>query len=187
MIDSLIGGTLKGAPSERTASNGSTYVVARVIAADSKARTHLVNVMAYSESVRAMMLELADGDSICVSGAMQVGTFAAADGEIKPSISMVASTISTPYAVRNKRKRLAGDDEAERTGNVSDPQTRRAAGGSHGKGGQGNWRSNGAQRASRSGDQLQQLGGTEIARRLYGDGARSTMAVGFDTMPDDDV
>jgi single-stranded DNA-binding protein len=182
MIDALIGGTLKGAPSERAASNGNPYVVARVIAADSKGMTHLINVTAFSDTARAALLALDDGDSVCVTGSMQVGTYEARDGEIKPSMSMIASTVSTAYAVQKKRKRLTGDDEAEQTGNVNAPHPHRAAGGGHGHGGKGNWNGNGAQRASRGDDQLRQLGGVEYTRRAYGG-----MAGGFDTMQDDDV
>jgi len=64
-------------------------------------------VVAFSDSAKATLLALEDGDSVSLAGTLKIGTYEARDGSVKPSISMVASKVLTAYQVARKRKAVA--------------------------------------------------------------------------------
>lgn len=111
MIDALVGGKLFKAPEERRSSSGKTYVSANVRAADGEGEGLFVNVVAFSDSAKAALLALEDGDSVSLAGTLKIGTYKARDGAVKPSVSMVAQKVLTAYHVARKRKAVDAASE----------------------------------------------------------------------------
>ena len=107
MIDALVGGKLFKAAEERRAKSGKTFATANVRAADGDGESLFVNVVAFSDSAKAALLALDDGDSVSLAGTLKIGTYEARDGSVKPKVSMVAQTVQTPYQVTRKRKAAA--------------------------------------------------------------------------------
>jgi single-stranded DNA-binding protein len=107
MIDALVGGKLFKTPEERRSNSGKTYVTANVRAADGDGEGLFVNVVAFSDSAKAALLALEDGDSVSLAGTLKIGTYEARDGSVKPSVSMVAVKVLTAYHVARKRKAVA--------------------------------------------------------------------------------
>ncbi|WP_036044559.1 single-stranded DNA-binding protein [Paraburkholderia mimosarum] len=106
-IDALVVGKLWKTPEERRSNAGKTFVIANVRAADGEGESLFVNVVAFSDSAKAALLALEDGDSVSLAGSLKVGTYEARDGSVKPSVSMVASKVLTAYHVARKRKAVA--------------------------------------------------------------------------------
>ena len=106
-IDALIGGTLFKPAQERRGQSGKTFVTANVRAAHGEGESLFVNVVAFSDSAKAALLALEDGDSVSLAGTLKIGTYEARDGSVKPSISMVASKVLTAYHVARKRKAVS--------------------------------------------------------------------------------
>ena len=107
MIDALVAGKLVGAVVERTASSGKTFVTGKVHAAGSDGEDKFLNVVAFDDNVKSMLLTLGDGDSVAVSGTMNVGTYEARDGTTRNSINVVASDVLSAYGVKRKREQYA--------------------------------------------------------------------------------
>ena len=123
MIDALVGGKLFKTPEERRSGSGKTFVVANVRAADGDGEGLFVNVVAFSDSAKAALLALEEGDSVALAGTLKIGTYEARDGSVKPSVSMVASKVLTTYHVARKRKAVA---EASEPATAGDATTTRA-------------------------------------------------------------
>jgi single-stranded DNA-binding protein len=105
MIDALVGGKLfKAAEERRAAGSGKTFVTANVRAADGDGEGMFVNVVAFSDSAKAALLALDDGDNLSLAGTLKIATYEARDGSVKPKISMVAHSVLTAYHVSRKRK-----------------------------------------------------------------------------------
>lgn len=107
MIDALVAGKLWKTPEERRSNAGKTFVTANVRAADGDGEAVFVNVVAFSDSAKAALLALEDGDSVSLAGTLKIGTYEARDGSVKPSISMVAAKVLTAYHVARKRRAVA--------------------------------------------------------------------------------
>jgi single-stranded DNA-binding protein len=107
-IDALVGGSVWQQPEERRGQNGKTYVVAKVRAADSDGQSQFISVVAFSDTAKAALLALEDGDSVSLAGSLKVGTYEGRDG-VKPSVSMVAQRVLTAYHVARKRKAVAAE------------------------------------------------------------------------------
>lgn len=121
MIDVLVAGKFVGVAVERTASSGKTFVTSKLRAADSEGEAQFVNVVAFDNSVKSMLLALADGDSVAVSGTMKVGTYEARDKSMRVSINVVATAVLTAYGVKRKREamRVTSEPETESTRSFS--------------------------------------------------------------------
>ncbi|MGF6777827.1 single-stranded DNA-binding protein [Paraburkholderia sp. GAS334] len=123
-IDALVAGKLWKNPEERRSNAGKTFVTANVRAADGDGEALFVNVVAFSDSAKAALLALEDGDSVSLAGTLKIGTYEARDGSVKPSISMVAAKVLTAYHVTRKRKAMAdapsGDGRAAREPALAD-------------------------------------------------------------------
>ena len=111
MIDALIAGRLSAAPEQRTGKNGKPYVTAKVRAAGGDGESIFVNVIAFSASVCAALLALAEGDSVALSGSLTPKAWVDRDGAAKPAIDLVAHQVLTPYHVMRKRKAASGAPE----------------------------------------------------------------------------
>ncbi len=112
MIDGLIGGKLHGKPAQRMGQSGKAFVTAKVRTPTANGETLFVNVIVFSESVGASLLELDDGDSVSISGALTPKAWTDRNGEVKPSLDMVAHALLTTYHVTRKRQAVARQHEA---------------------------------------------------------------------------
>lgn len=112
-IDALVAGKLWKNPEERRSSAGKTFVTANVRAADGDGEALFVNVVAFSDSAKAALLALEDGDSVSLAGTLKIGTYEARDGAVKPNVSMVAQQVLTTYHVARKRKAVADAPNSE--------------------------------------------------------------------------
>jgi single-stranded DNA-binding protein len=108
MIDGLIGGKLHGKPAQRVGQSGKAFVTAKVRTATANGDALFVNVIAFSESVGASLLALDDGDSVSISGALTPKAWTDRNGEVKPSLDMVAHALLTTYHVTRKRQAVSG-------------------------------------------------------------------------------
>lgn len=111
-IDALVAGKLWKNPEERRSGAGKMFVTANVRAADGDGEALFVNVVAFSESAKAALLALEDGDSVSLAGTLKIGTYEARDGSVKPNVSMVAQRVLTAYHVARKRKAAADTPDA---------------------------------------------------------------------------
>ncbi|WP_186146369.1 single-stranded DNA-binding protein, partial [Burkholderia gladioli] len=100
-------------PEERRSNAGKAFVIANVRAADGEGEGLFVNVVAFSDSAKAALLALEDGDSVSLAGTLKIGTYEGRDGSVKPSVSMVASKVLTAYHVARKRKAVADAQAAD--------------------------------------------------------------------------
>jgi single-stranded DNA-binding protein len=108
MIDGLIGGKLHGKPAQRVGQSGKAFVTAKVRTPTANGETLFVNVIAFSESVGASLLALDDGDSVSISGALTPKAWTDRNGEVTPSLDMVAHALLTTYHVTRKRQAVSG-------------------------------------------------------------------------------
>jgi single-stranded DNA-binding protein len=104
MIDGLIAGKLYGTATERTGQSGKPFVVAKVRAAVGNAESVFVNVVAFSDSVKAALLALSDGDSMALAGTLTPKAWVDRNGDAKPALDMVAHGVLTAYHVKRKRE-----------------------------------------------------------------------------------
>jgi single-stranded DNA-binding protein len=126
VISALISGRSFGAPQERTARNGNTYVTAKVRTPMSNGECAFVNVIVFSDTARAALLALQEGDAVAMTGDLRVSTYIDKTGIAKPSLDLVAHAVLTEYHVRRKREAMHGRRDGPRD-----------AGGDHGHGGDG--------------------------------------------------
>lgn len=127
MIDGLVSGKLHGKPQQRTASNGSgrQFVTATVRCAGGEGETMFVNAVAFSDSVKATLLALGDGDSVALAGSMAVGIWQPAQGEPRPHVRLTVSGVLTPYHVT--KRRAAVQQARQPQPDTRAPQDRRQA------------------------------------------------------------
>ena len=108
MIDGLVSGRLYGAPQDRTAQNGKTFVTAKMRATTGGSDTLFVNVIAFSDTVKAALLALHDGDSLVLSGTLTPKVWTVKHGDAKPALDMVAHGVLSAYHVKRKRQMVNG-------------------------------------------------------------------------------
>ena len=104
MIDALISGRLRGAPSLRTGSNGAPFALFRVGAFDKTGLGVLCSCITFSQTAIEAVQRLTDGDSIAVSGEVAISTWSASDGSPRHGLDVTAHQVLTPYQVTRKRK-----------------------------------------------------------------------------------
>ena len=114
MIDALIGGKLFGQPAERMGKAGKPFAVAKVRVAAGDGESLFVSVIAFDPVPCAALLVLNDGDSVALSGALTPKVWTDKQGNVRPSVDMVAHQVLTAYHVARKRKALqhSGDTAA---------------------------------------------------------------------------
>lgn len=118
MIDGLIGGKLHGKPAQRVGQSGKAFVTAKVRTPTANGESIFVNVIAFSESVGALLLALDDGDSVSISGALTPKAWTDRSGEVKPSLDMVpcAADDLPCHTQAAGSERQAGQHASERHG-----------------------------------------------------------------------
>lgn len=109
MIDALVGGQLHGKPVCKIGRSGRQFVTAKVRAAPGADESIFINVIAFVDRAKDCLLELDDGDSVAISGALTPKAWLDRSGAARPALDMVASAVLTPYHVRRKRAALQGE------------------------------------------------------------------------------
>src|SRR5208337_5410929 len=113
MIDALIAGRLYGKPQARTSKNGNAFATAKVRTPMANGESAFVNVIAFSDTAKAALLALEEGDSVAIAGELKVSTYQAADGTARPSLDLTAHAVLTEYHVARKRKAMVKPDAPE--------------------------------------------------------------------------
>ena len=108
MIDALIGGKLFGQPAERMGKAGKPFAVAKVRVAAGDGESLFVSVIAFDPVPCAALLVLNDGDSVALSGALTPKVWTDKQGNVRPSVDMVAHQVLTAYHVTRKRAAMQG-------------------------------------------------------------------------------
>lgn len=115
MIDALIAGRLRGAPQFKTAANGSPFVSFRLSATDRSGASLLCSCIAFSDTARAAVQALEDGDSVAVSGEVAVKTWAGNGGPQRLGLDVLVHGVLTAYHLGRKRKTSESPhDDSER-------------------------------------------------------------------------
>lgn len=108
-IDVLASGRLLKAPEQRQGKNGKPFATALIAAAMDEGEI-VANVIAFRPECVAALLALDKGDAVAVAGRAKLGVWQSAEGEPRPSLSIVAEQALTAYHVRRKRTAAQGDD-----------------------------------------------------------------------------
>lgn len=112
-IDVLISGRLRGVPSQRTAANGSPYLLFRVAAIDKTGESLLCSCIGFADSVIQTVRALGEGDSIAATGEASISVWNGSDGAERHSLDVTVHGVLTAYHVGRKRKAGAGDESPE--------------------------------------------------------------------------
>lgn len=104
MIDALIAGRLRGTPQFKTATNGSPFVSFRMATTDRSGTSLLCSCIAFSDTARASVQALEDGDSVAVSGEAAVKAWTGNDGAPRLGLDVLVHGVLTAYHVGRKRK-----------------------------------------------------------------------------------
>lgn len=108
-IDALIAGKLFRNAEERTGQSGKMFVRAKVRVATGDNDSVFVSVVAFSDSAKAALLALDDGEAVALAGSLTPKVWTDRNGDAKPALDMVAAQVLTTYHVQRKRKAVSGD------------------------------------------------------------------------------
>lgn len=109
MIDTLISGRVRGAPTFRTASNGTPFASFRLAAADRNGVSVLCSCITFSATAYAAVKALEDGDSVAVSGEAELKAWSGRDGAQSLGLDVLVHGVLTPYHLGRKRKGAGSD------------------------------------------------------------------------------
>ncbi|SDQ29234.1 single-stranded DNA-binding protein [Paraburkholderia tuberum] len=112
-IDALIAGKLFKTAEERRSGAGKVFVTAKVRAAMGDGESIFVNVIAFSDSAKAALLALDDGEAVALAGSLTPKVWTDRDGNAKPALDMVAAQVLTTYHVQRKRKAVSKEAGSE--------------------------------------------------------------------------
>ncbi len=115
MIDGLIAGRLYGKPTERWGQNGKAFVVAKIRVAPVDGESLIVNAIVFSDSAKAALLTLDDGDSVALAGTLTPKVWTDKHGDAKPALDLVVHGVLSAYHVRKRREAIS---------QASDPKAR---------------------------------------------------------------
>jgi hypothetical protein len=99
MIDALIAGRLYGIAEQRTGHAGSSYVTCKVKAMTDDGDSIICNVIAFNDVVRENLLQLEDGASLSLSGALTPKVWTDKQGNARPALDLVAHSILSLHAI----------------------------------------------------------------------------------------
>lgn len=128
MIDALAAGKLHAAPVERTSASGKTFATAKLICATGNGESLFVDVLAFAPDARDALLALGTGDSVAITGPLSARVYTDRSGEARPSLSVIAHGVLSPYTVQRRRK-AAQDGGTRRAGTHPGTQENRATSG----------------------------------------------------------
>ncbi|WP_080404117.1 single-stranded DNA-binding protein [Burkholderia ubonensis] len=129
MLDALASGKLYGKPGERTGPSGRPFVTAKMRVSVGDGDALFVNVIAFANDARAVLLALDDGDSVALAGTLTPKVWTDRNGDAKPALDMVAHAVLTAYHVKRKRAAMQGsnDGDERRSGRPAMDGSRQAA------------------------------------------------------------
>ena len=127
MIDALIGGTLHGAPEQKTGQAGKPFVVAKVRTPTAGGESLFVNVICFDRDTCAALLALGAGEPVHLAGQLTPKVWTPANGEPRPVLDMVASACLTAYHVQRRRQAVQ-DAPAKAPNRPAAPKACAAAG-----------------------------------------------------------
>ena len=93
MIQALIAGTLLAKPEVREGKNGSSFTLAKLRAVAGDGESLIVNAIAFSPQVSALLLDLEDGDAVAVAGALTPKVWLDKQGNARPALDMIVSRV----------------------------------------------------------------------------------------------
>ncbi len=93
MIDALISGRLYGIAEQRTGHGNSHYVTCKVKAMTDDGDGIICNVIAFNDVVREALLNLEDGASLSLSGALTPKVWTDKQGNARPALDLVAHSM----------------------------------------------------------------------------------------------
>jgi len=102
MIDGLVAGKLYGEPEQRLDKGNKPFVVCKVRAVSSDGENLFVNVIAFEASTMAILLALADGESVALAGSLSPRVWTDKQGNTRPSLDMVAHRVLTVHGVQQR-------------------------------------------------------------------------------------
>lgn len=131
MLETLASGKVYGKPQQRASRDGAhQFVTAKLRCAGGDGETLFVNVIAFSDTAKAALLALDDGEPVALAGTLRVGVWKAPNGEARPQLDLTASAVLTVHHVRRKRAAIQGDgatrDGRNDSGNVRTRPEQRA-------------------------------------------------------------
>ncbi|WP_153074999.1 single-stranded DNA-binding protein [Paraburkholderia bonniea] len=113
MIDGLVSGKLYGAAQSRMGQSGKAFVIAKVRPTSGDGESLFVNVIAFDDAAKSVLLALDDGDSVALAGTLTPKVWTDKHGDAKPALDMVAHRVLTAYHVQHKRKAIQGGRRTE--------------------------------------------------------------------------
>ncbi|HEY3597195.1 MAG TPA: single-stranded DNA-binding protein [Paraburkholderia sp.] len=125
MLETLASGKLYGKPQERASRDGArTFVTAKLRCSGGDGESLFVGVVAFSDTAKAALLALDDGEPVALAGTLRAGVWTAANGESRAALDMVAHSVLTAYHVQRRRKAVQASerrDEPVLAGGFDDP------------------------------------------------------------------
>ncbi len=104
MIDVLIGGTLHGAPEQKTGQAGKPFVVCKVRTPMQSGEALVVNVICFDKAACAALLGLHAGEPVHLAGSLTPKVWTPPQGEPRPVLDLVCSAVLTVHHIAKHRK-----------------------------------------------------------------------------------
>jgi len=115
VIDVLIAGRLRGAPTMRESVNGKPYATFRIMAADKDGEGRVLSCIAFNRAAIDALQRLDDGDAVSLAGEAKLTAWLAADGSPRCGLDVTAHVVMSAYHTARKRK-TADAPQADATG-----------------------------------------------------------------------
>lgn len=104
MIYALISGRLYGTPTARTSKTGRPFVTGKLRVSVANGETAFINFICFAAPAVSVLVALADGDSVALSGELNVKTWTDSEGHARPGLDLVCHAAITTYHVSRKRQ-----------------------------------------------------------------------------------
>lgn len=105
MIDALISGRLRGAPSVRLSNAGKRFATWRMSAHDRNGDSVLCACIAFSATAIDAVERLGDGDAIAVTGELSINEWTGPDGTKRHGLDVLVHGLLSAYHLGRKRQR----------------------------------------------------------------------------------
>lgn len=104
MLDALISGRLRGAPSVRTSNAGKRFAIWRMAAYDRNGESVLCSCITFSATAIEIVEPMGDGDGIAAAGEASFKEWDGPDGTKRHGLDVLVHGVMTAYHVGRKRK-----------------------------------------------------------------------------------
>jgi single-stranded DNA-binding protein len=112
-------------PETKTSQRGQPYVIVSLKIADGSG-AGFVRATGFSESVREELADLRAGDSVSITGPLEVDIYRPPGGEARPSLSMIADRALGLRKEKREREKARREEQKAAPGDQSS-ESRRAA------------------------------------------------------------